>query len=161
MIVVADSSPLQYLILLEQTALLQHFYGQVVVPDAVAAELRAARTPESVRVWMSRPPSWIEVVLVSADEVASVAAWLDAGERAAIALAGRLGAQLILIDEMEGRAEAARRRLPVTGTLGILRLAAVEGLIDVAEVLARLGATNFYADPHLIDTLFGRWLTGD
>jgi predicted nucleic acid-binding protein len=38
MIVVADSGPLHYLILLEQAELLHRFYGQVVVPEAVLRE---------------------------------------------------------------------------------------------------------------------------
>ena len=42
MIVVADASPLHYLILLDQIALLEQLYGSVFVPEAVAAELRAA-----------------------------------------------------------------------------------------------------------------------
>lgn len=39
MIVVADSGPLHYLILLDQTELLPRFYGQVIVPEAVLREL--------------------------------------------------------------------------------------------------------------------------
>ena len=39
MIVVADSGPLHYLILLDHADLLRRFYGRVAVPDAVAAEL--------------------------------------------------------------------------------------------------------------------------
>jgi predicted nucleic acid-binding protein len=42
MIVVADSGPLHYLILLEHIELLRRFYGQVLVPEPVAAELSAA-----------------------------------------------------------------------------------------------------------------------
>jgi predicted nucleic acid-binding protein len=42
MIVVADSGPLHYLILLEHVELLRRFYGQVVVPEPVASELSAA-----------------------------------------------------------------------------------------------------------------------
>ena len=42
MIVVADSGPLHYLILLEQVDLLRRFYGQVLVPEPVASELSAA-----------------------------------------------------------------------------------------------------------------------
>lgn len=42
MIVVADSSPLHYLILLEQTELLRRLYENVLIPNAVASELRAA-----------------------------------------------------------------------------------------------------------------------
>jgi predicted nucleic acid-binding protein len=37
MIVVADSGPLHYLILLDHSELLRRFYSRVVVPDAVAA----------------------------------------------------------------------------------------------------------------------------
>ena len=95
MIVVADSSPLHYLILLEQAPLLHRFYGDVLVPEAVAVELRAARAPQPVREWMSRPPSWIEVAQVTANEIASIAEGLDLGERAAIALAERVRADLI------------------------------------------------------------------
>jgi len=95
---------------------------------------------------------------VTANEVLSVVEGLDAGERAAIALAERVRADLILIDETEGRAEAVRRNFRVTGTLGVLRAAAEEGLIDVREVVNRLGATNFYADEGLLERLFGKWL---
>jgi predicted nucleic acid-binding protein len=104
MIVVADSSPLQYLILLDETRLLEHFYKQVFVPDAVAAELRWPGAPGSARAWMLSPPSWITVAQVTADEAAPIADWLDSGERAAIALAERLHADVLLIDEKDGRA---------------------------------------------------------
>lgn len=83
---------------------------------------------------------------------------MDLGEREAIALAHSLNADLLLIDESSGRAEARRRGLRVTGTLGILLTAAENGLIDVPEVLARLGATNFYVDEDLIRSIFGKWL---
>ena len=158
MIVVADSSPLQYLILLEQSALLERFYGHVFVPDVVAAELRAPGAPESVRGWMSTPPSWMEVVSVTEFEAAAVADWLDRGERAALALAERLRADLVLIDERDGRTEAMRRSFQVTGTLGVLRAAAERGLIDVADVVSRLRATSFYLDETLLQEALGDWL---
>ena len=44
---------------------------------------------------------------------------LDPGERAAISLALSLGAGRILIDDWDGRAEAVRRKLRVTGTLAL------------------------------------------
>jgi predicted nucleic acid-binding protein len=49
---------------------------------------------------------------------------LDPGERAAIALAETVQADLLLIDEAAGRAEAKRRYLRVTGRLGVLRAGA-------------------------------------
>jgi predicted nucleic acid-binding protein len=158
MIVVADSSPLHYLILLGQGELLVRLYGDVVIPDAVAAELQAAGSPPEVRGWLGRPPSWLRVMTVTPDEVASVTADLDLGERTAIALAGRLRADLLLIDESAGRAEARRRSIRITGLLGVLRTAADLGFIDVRDVLGRLEATNFYVDGSLLKSIFGRWL---
>ncbi len=67
-------------------------------------------------------------------------------------------ADLLLIDETEGRLEAVRRSLRVTGTLGVLLAAAEEGLIDVPEVLNRLAVTNFYTDERLLAKIFGKWL---
>ncbi|HVE71586.1 MAG TPA: DUF3368 domain-containing protein [Thermoanaerobaculia bacterium] len=158
MIVVADSSPLHYLILLDQAEILRRLYGNVLVPDAVAAELSAASAPRLVNEWMSHPPSWLRIVDVTAEDVASVADELDLGERAAIALAERTGADLLLIDESAGRAEARRRSLRVTGTLGVLRAAAEGGLLDVKDVVSRLNATNFYVDEALLRTVFEKWL---
>jgi predicted nucleic acid-binding protein len=53
MIVVADSEPLHYLILLNHAELLQCFYGRVMVPDSVAKELSAAGVPSAVRDWIT------------------------------------------------------------------------------------------------------------
>ena len=53
MIVVADSGPLHYLVLLEHIDLLRRFYGQVLVPDLVASELTTAGAPDIVRKWMA------------------------------------------------------------------------------------------------------------
>jgi len=55
MIVVADSGPLHYLILLDHSELLRRFYSRVVLPDAVASELSAAGAPPTVRDWILEP----------------------------------------------------------------------------------------------------------
>jgi predicted nucleic acid-binding protein len=159
MIVVADSGPLHYLILLDHADLLHHFYGDVLVPEAVAAELSSPSAPLVVRDWISRAPSWLSVVHVESDQVQAVTDDLDLGERAAIALAGVRHADLLLIDDAAGRAEAKRRNLRVTGTLGVLRVGAERGLVDVPGLMVRLKATTFYADDALLTSVFGRWLT--
>lgn len=158
MIVVADTGPLHYLILLEHAELLHRFYGEVVVPDAVVTELASPSAPNVVRDWLSRAPAWFSVVPVEADRVQEVTDELDLGERAAIALAGTIHADLLLIDDAAERAEAKRRNLRVTGTLGVLRAAAERGLVNVPELVARLKATTFYADEALPKSAFGMWL---
>jgi predicted nucleic acid-binding protein len=48
-IVVADTSPLRYLILIDEIRILPALYGRVIVPSAVVAELDQERTPSVVR----------------------------------------------------------------------------------------------------------------
>ena len=158
MIVVADSGPLHYLILLQHIDLLQRFYGQVVVPEPVASELSAAGAPAVVREWITKRPTWVDVRPVPPDAVSMITDDLDLGERAAIALAETLRADLLLIDEAAGRAEAKRRQLRVTGTLGVLRSGAEQGLVNVPDLLERLKATSFYLDEALVSAVFDQWL---
>jgi predicted nucleic acid-binding protein len=159
MIVVADTGPLHYLILLDHADLLHRFYDEVVVPDAVAAELSSPSAPSAVLNWISHAPRWLSVVPVEANRIREITDDLDIGERAAIALAGAIHADLLLIDEAAGRIEAKRRNLRVTGTLGVLRAGAERGLVDVPELIRRLKATSFYVDDALLNAVFGRWLT--
>jgi predicted nucleic acid-binding protein len=158
MIVVADSGPLHYLILLEHIELLRRFYGQALVPEPVARELSATAAPATVREWIRKPPTWVEVRPVPPDAVSRITADLDLGERAAIALAETVHADLLLIDDAAGRAEAKRRHLRVTGTLGVLRAGAEQGLVNVPDLLERLKATSFYLDETLLSAVFDRWL---
>jgi predicted nucleic acid-binding protein len=118
----------------------------------------AASSPAIVSTWIAHPPEWAVVTAVAPDQIASVTDDLDLGERAAIALAGSLLADLLLIDEAAGRVEAKRRHLRVTGTLGVLRTGAEQGVVNVPEVLEKLRATSFYTDEALIDLIFGPWL---
>jgi len=158
MIVVADSGPLHYLVLLDHIELLRRFYGQVVIPDAVATELWSPGAPLIVRDWIARPPAWTTVVPVALEDVQAITDDLDLGERSAIALAARLSADLLLIDEAAGRAEARRRNMRVTGTLGVLRAGAEKGFVNVPELVAQLKTTNFYVDDALVNTIFRQWL---
>lgn len=158
MIVIADSGPPHYLILIEQIELLRRFYGQVTIPDVVADELRAAGSPAVVRNWIQHPPDWVAVTYVPQEQIESITEDLDLGERAAIALAGTMRADLLLVDDAAGRMEAARRNLRVTGTLGVLRAAAEQGIVDVPDTLLKLKTTNFYVDDDLLNAIFDRWL---
>jgi predicted nucleic acid-binding protein len=47
--VVADTSPLNYLILIDHINLLPQLYGRVLIPESVLQELSAIETPQIVR----------------------------------------------------------------------------------------------------------------
>jgi predicted nucleic acid-binding protein len=78
---------------------------------------------------------------------------LDRGERSAIALGLSLNADLILIDDRKGATVALNKGFEVTGTLGVLDLAADRGLVDLVDVLDRLKRTNFRYRQGLFDAL--------
>ena len=119
MIVVSDTSPICYLLLIGEIKLLPQLYGQVLIPRIVREELSDERSPILVKNWIKTPPKWIiiEDVTVPADKDLDI---IDAGEKAAISLALKQGANLIIIDEALGRKVARNKGLKVTGLLGIL-----------------------------------------
>ena len=61
---------------------------------------------------------------------AELLATLDPGEREAIQLTTEQKADVLIMDERRGRAIAQRRRLPLTGALGVLGDAYQRALID-------------------------------
>jgi predicted nucleic acid-binding protein len=152
MIVIADATPLHYLILIDQADLLPQLFDRVLIPPAVFAELQHAETPESVRKWIGHPPAWLRTQPLRSTPDPSLN-YLDAGEREAIALAEEIHADQLLLDEIEARREAARRNLPFIGTLGVLREAARRDLLDLRATLGELQRTTFYVDPALIKSL--------
>jgi predicted nucleic acid-binding protein len=155
-IVVADTSPLNYLVLIGHVEILHQLYGRVVIPAGVAAELRDSRSPEAVRTWASAPPDWLEVRSVEVPADAGLDA-VDSGEAEAIVLAeGNRPDVLLIIDDRDGRREAARRGIATTGTLGVLNDAAGRDLIDLADALSRLDKTTFRASPALLRELLER-----
>ena len=70
-VVIADSSPLNYLTLIGSVDVLHQLYGAVVVPQQVIAELIEPAAPHEVRRWASHLPHWIEVrvAIVSDDDM--------------------------------------------------------------------------------------------
>jgi predicted nucleic acid-binding protein len=81
---------------------------------------------------------------------------LDPGERAAIALGLSIKADLILIDDRKGASVALNKGFEITGTLGVLDLAARRGLIDLRDALDRLKRTNFRYRKELMDELLNQ-----
>ena len=149
MIVVADTSPLNYLIQVGYESLLPALYKRVLIPVAVLEELGDPAAPAVVSQWLLYVPAWIEVKRTAAAPDAALS-FLDPGERQAIQLAQEQCADLLLIDERRGRVEAVRRGLATTGTLGVLLAAAERGSIDAAAVFHQFTTkTNFRTTPEL------------
>jgi predicted nucleic acid-binding protein len=157
MIVVADASPICYLLLIEHVELLQRLFGQVVIPRAVRDELNAEGAPAIVRTWSAHPPPWLQIQSVVTASDAALDR-LHLGEREAIALAEQLKADLIVLDEKTARRIAVERRLNITGLLGILDEAATRRLIDLPMATEQLRRTTFRASPRLLKALLDRHL---
>ena len=153
MIVVSDAGPLHYLVLIGQVDLLPRLYGQVVVPVTVVNELQHLHTPVIVRAWISTASDWLEIRNVNVD---SIGTSLGAGELEAIALAEQIHADLVLMDDLDARIEAERRSLKVIGTLGVLRDAGLQQLINLPQVLDQLRHTNFFISPAVLQSLLAR-----
>ena len=153
MIVVSDTTPLNYLILIGQVDLLPRLYQRVLVPEAVAAELQHHFAPQAVRRWIENPPSWLEVHEVDVGEAQQTP--LDPGELAA--LAEELHADPVLMDDRNGRDEALRRDLRVVGTLGVLADAASQELINLPQILQQLQHTSFFIAPQILQSLLNRF----
>jgi predicted nucleic acid-binding protein len=153
-VVVADSSPLIVLVNLKLIELLPQMFGTVFVPPQVAEELGREARPEAVRLFIAGAPDWLRIQEPKSSQHIPD---LHAGEIAAINLALELQPALLLIDEFNGRKAATDRNIPITGTVGLLMLAAEERRIDLALAFERLKQTDFWFSPAKLDELLARF----
>lgn len=117
-------------------------------------ELRNPGAPEAVRRWISEPVPWLVIQAPNqGPDSALLEAKLGPGEQEAILLAQEVNADEMIIDELRGRREATRRQIRVTGTVGVLRVAAKNGLLDLRDALERLRRTNFRIHKDFLDRL--------
>jgi predicted nucleic acid-binding protein len=158
-VVVADTSPVLYLHLIGTIEVLPALFNEVHLPFAVYDELCHPAAPQSIRSWALSKPDWLSIASATLPEDLDTAS-LDDGERAAIALAELIHADLVLMDERKGVRISLQKGFEVIGTLGILDLAARRGLIDLAACFDRLKATNFRYRPQLMEDLLARFRSG-
>lgn len=152
MIVVADTSPLNYLVRLAKDEILHELYDRVIVPTAVLTELKHPDAPGAVSVWASNPPRWVNIVQPKIID-ATLADELGAGEREAISVALELKADLLLIDEKIGRRAAEERHLQVAGTLAVLLRAGLSGLLDFPAALRDIQKMGFRVSREIETTM--------
>ena len=155
MIVVSNTSPLNYLILVEAVHLLPALFSTIIIPLAVHDELSDRLAPDPVRHWIMQKPDWLLVqeVISSNDIELNL---LHRGEQEAISLAIQLSADLIILDERVARKVAESYGIPVTGTLGLLNFAGQRGLLNIPQVVERLKRTSFRATPAMYKWLLNQ-----
>lgn len=146
--VVADTTPLNYLILIRQSEILASLFEQVLIPQAVPNELRHPKAPEAVSHWLRSLPSWLVATTVQEIDETIM---LGQGENEAISLAIERHVPVVLIDERRGRAAAESRGLLAVGTLNLIDLADEQGLLDGIQALHDLRQTTFRADSELLE----------
>jgi predicted nucleic acid-binding protein len=154
MIVVADTSPINYLLLINQIDLLPRLFQKIIIPEIVRDEMLDPDAPPVLQQWIANPPSWLTIQTVPIIDTTLNS--LDPGEQAAITLAQTLPADLLIIDERLGRRIAEERGIAIIGILGILDDAADQGLINLAEVFAQLQQTNFRVSRRIIQALLNK-----
>lgn len=151
--VVSNTSPICYLILIEQIHVLPALFAEIVIPPAVQGELAHPDAPAQVRDWIANPPEWLTIGKAPAGSEDQEIRRLDPGEREAILLAGQIGTDLLLLDDWQARKLARQRGLPITGLIGVLAMAIEHGLVDAATAVERLRTTTFRVGDHLLENL--------
>jgi predicted nucleic acid-binding protein len=152
-VVVSDTSPINYLVLCEVVEVLPLLYERVIIPRTVYAELACPDAPAVVREWLKHLPSWVTVRSASHLEASLP---LDPGECEAICLAQEIHADALIMDESKARQIARNRGLIVTGTIGVLELAASKDLLRLSDVIEKLRSTNFRASETLLQQALER-----
>ena len=153
MIVVADTSPINYLVLIDEIELLPQIFGNVLVPNAVWTELKAEGSPQAIKDWIATDPHWVNIETPTSIDTSIR---LGIGEIEAISLAKERNADLVLIDDRKARLAAIDRGLGVAGTVNILEIASKRGLIDLAITFQALQRTNFRITLKLLDEILQR-----
>ncbi len=144
---ISNTSPLQYMHQAGVLRLLPEFYGRVIVPESVLAELseglaRGVDLPDVT----SLP--WVEVRGAAEKKPFPLVTNLGPGEREALALAVETPGSLLIMDDALGRKQARLLGVRVTGTLGVLLRAKREGHVPaVLPIVEKLHSLGFRLSP--------------
>lgn len=135
-VIVADTAPLNYLVVIEAVGILPRLFASVLIPPSVKKELSHGHAPVAVSTWIASPPAWLKVVnlKISVDTALSN---LDVGEAEAITLALEQPGTLLLMDD---------RHCSFAGSVH-------PSLTDVSVLFARSAYTSRHSHAY-------RWATG-
>jgi predicted nucleic acid-binding protein len=148
-LVVSDTSPLLNLALIERLDLLKTQFSSITIPTQVWEELTDGEAALNA-IRDLREEGFLTIVEVAGSDLfIEIRRELDRGETAAICYAIQQEADLLLVDEKEGRRVARRHDLEVTGVLGILMKAANARNIELKEELDALREAGFWISEDL------------
>lgn len=149
---VANASPLILLGRIGRLDLMERLAPEIIVPDAVIAEIRAGEVKDATAITALR---WAESRRV-ADAIvpASVERWdLGSGESQVIAH-GLVGTRWAVLDDLAARRCATAHGITVIGTLGIVLRSKQRGSIDRAEPwITKLINAGMFVDRELLDRI--------
>lgn len=155
-LIVSDTSPLLNLSLIGSLGFLHNQFESIVVPVQVWNELmEGSKGVESLK--QLREDDFMEVVGVDESGIFNALIEdLDLGESAAIAYAVRNDADLVLIDEKEGRKAARNQELNVTGVIGVILRESEERNIDLQKHLDLLEENGFWISDELYSKIISK-----
>jgi predicted nucleic acid-binding protein len=150
---VSNTSPISNLASIGRLPLLRRQFSEILIPSAVLDELRNHPHPAALAaIKLAIDEGWIAATLVASSHALHILlAQLHRGEAEAITLAGHVRADILLIDEQEGRQFASQMGLAITGVLGIVLRAKRSGDIALlrTEIDALRAKANFFVAPSL------------
>ncbi len=146
-----NASPLIFFSRGRQMELLRQFAERILVPDAVATEIRK-KGMSDITVQALEQTDWLEVIPQTAIPEIIVEWGLGAGESSVLAYAYHHPGIEAIIDDLAARKCAASLNIPVRGTLGIVLVAKQRGIIASARpVIQYLIQGGLYLSKHILD----------
>jgi uncharacterized protein len=153
MLVISDTTPVRYLAQVGKLELLHKLYGIIIIPSVVEQEV--ANSPYAILHQLIVSTSWLEVKEPSnMHDFEKYNNRVDEGEKAAIALACELKADLLLIDDLAGKNLANELNIPCIGLAGVALRAKKVGLIPlVMPFMLELKQAGFWVGDKFLNEL--------
>lgn len=129
-VAISNTTPLINFAEIGRMDLMQQLFGEIVIPMAVADELRAKskQFPRAAKV-CDLPFVRVQSAK-NRDLVAILRHEIHAGEAECIVLALEQSSAVVILDDLAARVVAQQRGLPMIGTIGCLQVAKLDGLIS-------------------------------
>lgn len=132
-IIISDTSCFIILTNINELELLHKLYGKVITTIEIATE------------YGQTLPDWVEIKSATDKYRQQILELqVDIGEASAIALALEIPNSTIILDDYKARKTAEQLGLKITGTVGIIIKAKINGIIpSIKPYLAKIRNTNF------------------